>query len=353
MLFALWRDADVLSPAQIDELNAVYDERLRQARKASDVLTVHLRSDKSGSSFEDVPQVTDYRGYTYATRYSHFWSKAYMDLIDNPVVLPILKELLSNPAWGHCPPQVPKALRDRIRLDHDNVSWLNHDNIEAGGVSGANALHGGPGNWHITAAYELIDVPSGRGGLGVCPGSHMLDGWSRLNNMAGIDGETWRTQWCNSKSSHKHPNWDDESVPVKHLEAGAGDCIVFTEKLTHATVPWESKSSERRTVFYKYVPYGMHHGDAGYADEPGLTERQRAILEFPDSWFNDPPQPERQDYERQPWLTRKHPLAQKELDGPSPVRPGWCGPNNLGYSWGVHETVENWEKGGGRVRAKM
>ena len=48
-----------------------------------------------------------------------------------------------------------------------------------------------------------------------------------------------------------------------------------------------------------------------------LTERQRSILEFPDQWFNDPPQPDRQDYAGRPWLTTKHPDAEAEPAGPS------------------------------------
>ena len=44
----------------------------------------------------------------------------------------------------------------------------------------------------------------------------------------------------------------------------------------------------------KYAPFGMHHGDAGYdTNDAELTERQRAILEFPRQWFNEPPQLER------------------------------------------------------------
>ena len=93
----------MLSHAQIDELNAVYDEKLLQAQKSGDPLKVHLRSDKSGTSYAEFPEVTDHRGFTYAARYSQFWSQGYRDLIDNPVVLPIITELLSDLQWGHCP----------------------------------------------------------------------------------------------------------------------------------------------------------------------------------------------------------------------------------------------------------
>ena len=54
------------------------------------------------------------------------------------------------------------------------------------------------------------------------------------------------------------------------------------EKLSHCTIPW-SGDAQRRTLFFKYVPYGMHHVDRTYlTDDPGLTDAQRARLEFSD-----------------------------------------------------------------------
>ena len=75
--------------------------------------------------------------------------------------------------------------------------------------------------------------------------------------------------------------------------------------MTHGTIPWEG-SDERRTLFYKYVPYGMHHADACYdVNDPELTLQQREILEFPevlrrenmsgDSEAGDPGDPEAGD----------------------------------------------------------
>ena len=46
---------------------------------------------------------------------------------------------------------------------------------------------------------------------------------------------------------------------VRRIGAAAGDCLLFTEKMKHATIPWTGKTQERRTVFNKYVPFGLHH----------------------------------------------------------------------------------------------
>jgi hypothetical protein len=87
----------------------------------------------------------------------------------------------------------------------------------------------------------------------------------------------------------------------------------------------------------KYAPFGMHHGDAGYdTNDAELTERQRAILEFPRQWFNEPPQLERQAYGASPWLTQLHPQAGGVVDAPPPLMDGWSGPGIKGYSWGAH-----------------
>lgn len=74
---------------------------------------------------------------------------------------------------------------------------------------------------------------------------------------------------------------------VQRVGAKAGSCLLFSEKLTHATLPWSGAATERRTVFYKYVPYGLHHNDFGYdLSDPGLTRKQRRRLAFPDSWLS-------------------------------------------------------------------
>lgn len=100
-----------------------------------------------------------------------FFGAPYRFLIDAPGVLPILREILGDPALGHVPPAVPPALRPLIRLDHDNIHYKPPStglaSVDVGG-----GLHGSPQNWHATAVFELKSVPPGGGGLAVIPGSH-------------------------------------------------------------------------------------------------------------------------------------------------------------------------------------
>ena len=65
----------------------------------------------------------------------------------------------------------------------------------------------------------------------------------------------------------------------------AGTAVIFTEALTHGTMPWHG--DERRTVFYKYSPNSVSWYAEYYEAEKyeGLTERQQQILEAPNARY--------------------------------------------------------------------
>ena len=162
-------------------------------------------------------------------------------------MLPILREILGDPAYGHAPATLPDELRPRIRLDHDNIH--HRPPYTEGEVPKLGNLHGGPSSWHVTAVYELKSVGEGEGGFvsatlsraqpvssltrsardrqGAVPGSHTLAGREALETMPGLDKRAWRKEWTDSQWTRKHPEWD-ASVPVHRVEGQAGDCILFT-----------------------------------------------------------------------------------------------------------------------------
>jgi hypothetical protein len=73
---------------------------------------------------------------------------------------------------------------------------------------------------------------------------------------------------------------------VRPVTGPAGTAIIFTEALTHGTLPWHG-ADERRTVFFKYSPHPISWAKQYFnADEyEGLNERQRAILQPPSARF--------------------------------------------------------------------
>jgi len=306
---------NVLSSQQLNDLNQVYDHHvLEQEDTLSTAGTDNQERFYIGGRTKKM--TTDRYGNTYSG--IRFWSKAYMDLIDNQTMMPIIEEILSDPSWGHIPAHVPEDLRPLFRLDHDNIHYKSGrkptDGPDAGG-----GLHGGPGNFHITCVYELKTVGPNDGGFGCVPGTHKPTNEEKLTNIKG----DWKRNWCNTNWTSILPNWDKD-IPVHRVEAKAGDCILFTEKLKHGTIPWAG-INERRTLFYKYVPYGMHHGDAGYdTNDPELTPRQKRILEFSSSWFNEPR--EDKDYSTNPALTLLHSRASIESDT-TVLLPGMAAPN--------------------------
>ena len=65
---------------------------------------------------------------------------------------------------------------------------------------------------------------------------------------------------------------------VQQIPMKAGSCCIFTEALTHGTLPWRS-AAERRCLIYRYNPtWLINSAGAG----PGTGERlvaQQAALE--------------------------------------------------------------------------
>jgi len=225
---------NALSPDQVGQLNAVLDRRIVDAGVA------------------DAPT---HRFLDLLT-----WGQPYLDLIDQPTVLPYLEALMG-----------PK-----VRLDH-----LYLDIIRAGLGPIGSRLHGGGASFDPTqyyrfdgdgmhcgltaVAYNLRDVGRNDGGFGCVPGSH------KSNLPFPADHCDMSTQ-----------------VPsfVSRVTGPAGTAIVFTEALTHGTLPWTG-AGERRTIFYKYSPHFVSWS-ANYptvTDYPGLTERQEAMLEPPNARY--------------------------------------------------------------------
>jgi hypothetical protein len=184
------------------------------------------------------------------------WDQGFRDLLDHPVVLARLRDLLG----------------DHLRLDHAYGIVMAPDTSGLG-------LHGGgtpwdPSQYYVhrdgrmyngltTVTWSLVENGPGSGGFGCIPGSH--------------------------KAAEGLP----DGVPadwVKEIPVGAGSVLIFTEALTHCTLPWRS-AYERRAVLFKYAPGHLAWGPRG--DPPaslwrGLTETQRRLFQPPAVAGHDP-----------------------------------------------------------------
>lgn len=226
---------NALGSEHLDALNTILDQQIE----------ANVEEDEGTHRFSELLQ----------------WGQPYLDLIDLPTVVPHLEDLLG-----------PK-----FRLDHVYL-----DLIRTGlGPIGA-TLHGGAVpfrpltsfrfsdgrmyNGLSVVAYNLADVNPDDGGFGCIPGSH--------------------------KSNFAFPEeWKDLTDPhpsVARVVGPAGTAVLFTEALTHGSLPWTA-DHERRTIFYKYSPHelawwGEYPTPEGLGD---LTDRQRGILEGPNARYTN------------------------------------------------------------------
>ncbi len=239
---------DALTPEQVAELKASVDKRGAE---------LHSQHKKNGG----------------------FWSQAFVDLLDVPVVSALLDEIYGGAPAGGLP---------AFRIDHINVHThgVFNKNLAGGTIhngnqrllnpdlphelhtiySGRDSDSGAFENGLVAVAYELEDTVCNDGGFACLAGSH--------------------------KAHYRVPEeWVDLSKGVHpmitRVPARAGTAIIFTEAVAHGTLPWTAPST-RTTLFYKYTKQGeawsgpdnfFHPSDADGWQR--VDARKRAILTPP------------------------------------------------------------------------
>ena len=111
--------------------------------------------------------------------------------------------------------------------------------------------------------YLLADEGPGDGGVAVVPGSHKA-------NLA-----------C-PREMKLGCAYQEQVVEVN---GKAGDVVIFTEALTHGTLPWKG-DHQRRALLYKFSPGFQSYGRGGvtvtYPDYVlDMTEEQQLVMEHP------------------------------------------------------------------------
>ena len=210
------------------------------------------------------------------------WSKVWRDLLDLPALSPILEDIIGNHAAREAAERGGREPLPTFRLDHVNVhthvkpgfpgSFL-HGGWKGTGGSQFSAYHDGRFyNGLVAVSFELYDTHPNDGGFGCIPGSH-------------------------KSNVRLPPGWQDlrEGVPacVTRVPAVPGDAVVFTEALTHGTLPWTA-DARRETVFYKFSPNGSTWSADFFDPEdfrryPDIDDRKLAILEPPNARYRGRP----------------------------------------------------------------
>lgn len=203
---------DVLKPAEVRQINDLLDSR-------------DLWNQPRG---HDAP--LDYETFDdlfFHVSPPHSWGKPLLDLLAHQRIAGYLQQILGP----------------RYRYDHGQAIFMRKG-------SGSLELHGGGTPWDpigyyrvtdgvihcglTVVSYALCDVGSDDGGFVVVPGSHK-SGFPRPKGLL---------------------NPEDCRPLLRHVPHRAGSAIIFTEALTHGTLPWTA-DHERRAVLYRYTPGHM------------------------------------------------------------------------------------------------
>jgi ectoine hydroxylase-related dioxygenase (phytanoyl-CoA dioxygenase family) len=186
------------------------------------------------------------------------WRDAFRSLLTHANVIPHLTEIL-GPGF---------------RLDHNASVLLMRKGAEGLTLHGSSGPGFDPTQYYIfrdgqmhngltVVAWQFADVGPGDGGLCVIPGSHK----------------------SNLPCPPKMRLCDEHAEFVKQVVCKAGDVVIFTEALTHGTIPWSS-DGERRSLLLRYAPGNLAYAKNYYPAWPddvleGLTDEQRGVFEPP------------------------------------------------------------------------
>ncbi len=250
---------DVLTKAQVAELNALLDEHVPEipdnwqevARQNKRGVTDIYRFGVAGGSYASGP------GFLA-------WGKPFCDLLDHPAVMEIMRLQL-----GDC------FRLDRIfgmRMRKGMGSGRLHSDYGASEPF----TRAQPGQYYPQPAYQalhgfgvavfnLTDCGPETGGLRVIPGSHN----SHFKLPQQIRDEKF-------------------SDVVVSPNAPAGSVTIFSEATTHGTLEWRA-NYERRSLLYKYCASQLTWSKTRVTapEHVELTKRQRLLLEEPGGagWF--------------------------------------------------------------------
>ena len=236
----------VLTSAEVAQANEAIDRHIHQgslrSRDASlDGDSPTLRGDKGRGELHGMLE------------WDEPWCLPFRDMLVHSKIIPHLHEILGK----------------GFRMDHDMCLLWMDKGAEGFWFHGSSGPGFDPNSYYIfrdgkmhngltVVAFQLADVNPGDGGLAVIPGSH--------------------------KSNFECPRemllYKKHREHVKEVVCKAGDVIIFTEALTHGTVPW-TNDHQRRAILTRYTAGNLAYTNGNREIPAWANERQRAVLEPP------------------------------------------------------------------------
>ena len=200
---------DVLKPREVQGLNTLLDKYdfWNQERGHNSPLDYHVEDE-----------------HFFHVSPPHTWEKPFPQILAQPLVVDHLRNLVGT----------------QFRYDHGQVLFMRKG-------SGAMGLHNGGTPWEplnsynvkngaihtglTVVSYALTDQGGEHGGFCAIPGSHK----SNFVCPPAFESLEARGQWLDRV----------------HLKAGSA--VIFTEAVSHGTLPWRA-DHERRSLMYRYTP---------------------------------------------------------------------------------------------------
>lgn len=180
------------------------------------------------------------------------WCDPFRQMLAHPKLIPYLNEILGR----------------GFRMDHKTFLLSMENGTEGFIFHGSSGPGFDPNQYYIfrngrmhngltVVIFQLTDVNQGDGGLIVIPGSHK-------SNIA-----------CPESIRRYEKHVEN----VRQITSKAGSVVIFTEAVTHGTLPWTT-DNPRRSVMTRYTAGNMAYVPA-YPVPDWANERQRSVMEPP------------------------------------------------------------------------
>ena len=240
---------DVLSAEELQALNAGIDQHIETLEPLAESTAGDSKTLAGTSRRNDMGNMLAWQ---------RPWCEPFRKLLVHPTVKPVLEGILGTGyRLDHGPGLIAMDAGGEgctlhgggaDRMDLSEVYFYKNDRIYTG---------------LTVIEYLLADEGPGDGGVCVVPGSH-------------------KANLPLPKSMHL---WEDHREQVIELNGKAGDAVIFTETLTHGTLPWTAQH-QRRALLYKFSPgtlaYGSGPHEVAYQDYmEDMEEDERAVMEAP------------------------------------------------------------------------
>ena len=242
---------DVLTSDEIALCNQSVDQHADQIRERVGELSL------SGGS-EPLKGVTGRGDLGGMLGWEKPWSQPFRELLAHPKIVPYLNEILGV----------------GFRMDHNPGLITMRKGAEGHVSHGSSGPGFDPNQYYIfkngkmhcgltVIAWQFSDVNPNDGGLCLIPSSHK----------------------CNFSCPQSMKQHQKHQEHIRQITCKAGDVVIFTEAVTHGTLPWKA-DHQRRSLLFRYSPGNLAYAGSYHPSWPesylqDLTAEQLSVLEPP------------------------------------------------------------------------